>query len=163
MRYPIIIHPDYRLKRTAEPVKVITDETIDLLDNLYETMVAHDGVGLAAPQVGQNLQIAVVEVEEGDRIEMINPQIIHQSGSNIYVEGCLSIPEVYGTVERSSEITVRFFDREGDELEVTAYDYLARAIQHEVDHLHGILFIEKMIDRIPVEDLEKYMEEHQDD
>jgi peptide deformylase len=163
MRYPILIHPDKKLKSKTQPIDVITDETITLLDDMYETMVAHDGVGIAAPQIGKNLRIAVVEVDEGDKFELINPEIIEKKGEDIDVEGCLSIPHVYGTVKRAEEVTVRYFDREGDEIEVTASGYLARAFQHEIDHLEGILFIEKMIEQIPEEKLEEYMEEHQDD
>lgn len=96
MRYPIIITPDERLRRQAKPVKVITDELVQLLDDLYETMVAHDGIGIAAPQVGKNLQVAIVEVEEDDRFEMINPEIIASSGESLDVEGCLSIPTPLG-------------------------------------------------------------------
>ena len=129
MRYPILIHPNDKLKRTAQPIDVITDETIALLDNLYETMIANDGIGIAAPQVGQNKRIA----------------------------------EIYGTVKRADEVTVRYYDRDGEEIEVTAFGYLARAFQHEIDHLDGILFIEKMIQQIPEEELEEYMEEHLDD
>ncbi len=95
MRYPIIITPDERLRRQAKPVKVITDELVQLLDDLYETMVAHDGIGIAAPQVGKNLQVAIVEVEEDDRFEMINPEIIASSGESLDVEGCLSIPHTF--------------------------------------------------------------------
>ncbi|OJG67721.1 peptide deformylase [Enterococcus moraviensis] len=143
---------------------MITDETITLLEDMYETMVAHDGIGLAAPQIGKNLQLAVIEVdEETGLFELINPEIIERKGSDIDVEGCLSIPETYGTVERADEVTVRYFDREGDEIEVTAYGYLARAFQHEIDHLNGELFIDKIIDPIKPEDLEAYMEEHLDD
>ncbi len=79
------------------------------------------------------------------------------------VEGCLSIPHVYGTVKRADEVTVRYYDRDGEEIEVTAFGYLARAFQHEIDHLDGILFIEKMVQQIPEEELEEYMEEHLDD
>ena len=86
--------------------------------------------------------------------------IIEKKGTSIDVEGCLSIPETYGTVERADEVTVRYFDREGEEMEVTAYGYLARAFQHEIDHLNGELFIDKMIEKIAPEDLEAYMEEH---
>ncbi|MHC5372896.1 peptide deformylase [Enterococcus sp. LJL120] len=163
MRLPIILYPDYRLKRMAEPVKVITDELVELLDNMQETMVAHDGVGLSAPQVGVNLQIAIVEADEGEVIELINPKIVKRSGEDIDVEGCLSLPGKYGTVKRSTEITVIYFDREGDELEMEAFDYLARIIQHEVDHLQGKVFIDKQIEAIPEAELEKYMEEHQHD
>lgn len=163
MRLPIILYPDYRLKRMAEPVKVITDELVELLDNMQETMIAHDGVGLSAPQVGENLQIAIVEADGGEVIEMINPKIVKRSGADIDVEGCLSLPGKYGTVKRSTEITVIYFDREGDELEMEVFDYLARIIQHEVDHLNGKVFIDKMIEEIPEADLEKYMEDHQHD
>ncbi|EAC9481234.1 peptide deformylase, partial [Listeria monocytogenes] len=119
--------------------------------------------GIAAPQVGKNLQVAIVEVEEDDRFEMINPEIIASSGESLDVEGCLSIPHTFGTVKRADEITVRYFDREGEEMEVEAFGYLARAMQHEIDHLNGVLFVDKLVERIPEEDLEKYMEEHEND
>ena len=163
MRYPILIHPNDKLKRVAQPIDVITDETITLLDNLYETMVANDGIGIAAPQVGQNKRVAIVEVDEGEKFELINPEIIDAKGESIDVEGCLSIPHVYGTVKRFDEVTVRYYDREGEEIEVVAFGYLARAFQHEIDHLDGILFVEKMFEQIPEAVLEEYMEEHLDD
>lgn len=163
MRYPILIHPNDKLKRVAQPIDVITDETVALLDNLYETMVANDGIDIAAPQVGKNKRIAVVEVDEGDKFELINPEIIEAKGESIDVEGCLSIPHVYGTVKRADEVTVRYYDREGEEIEVTAFGYLARAFQHEIDHLDGVLFVEKMIEQIPEAELEDYMEEHLND
>lgn len=163
MRYPILIHPNDKLKRVAQPIDVITDETVALLDNLYETMVANDGIGIAAPQVGKNKRIAIVEVDEGDKFELINPEIIEAKGESIDVEGCLSIPHVFGTVKRADEVTVRYYDREGEEIEVTAFGYLARAFQHEIDHLDGVLFVEKMIKQIPEAELEDYMEEHLND
>lgn len=163
MRYPIILHPDERLRRKAKPVSVITDELVQLLDDLYETMIAHDGIGIAAPQVGKNLQVAIVEVDEEDRFELINPEIVTVKGETLDVEGCLSIPHTFGTVKRADEITVRYYDREGEEMEVEAFGYLARAMQHEIDHLNGVLFTDKLIERIPEEDLEKYMEEHDHD
>lgn len=163
MRYPILIHPDEQLRKPCEPIDQITDELVVLLEDMYETMVAHDGVGIAAPQIGKNIQVAVVEVEENDRFELINPRIVDRKGKDIDIEGCLSMPHVFGTVERAEEITVHYFDRDGDEIEVTAFGYLARAIQHEIDHLHGILFTDKVIERIAEEDLESYYEEHADD
>lgn len=108
MRYPILIHPNDKLKRPAQPIDVITDETIALLDNLYETMIANDGIGIAAPQVGKNKRIAVIEVDEGEKFELINPEIIEAKGESMDVEGCLSIPHVYGTVKRADEVTVRY-------------------------------------------------------
>lgn len=163
MRYPIILHPDERLHKVTEPIEYVTDEIVTLLDDMYETMIAHDGIGIAAPQIGKNLRIAVIEVEENDRFDLINPEIIDRKGTSIDVEGCLSIPETYGTVKRADEVTVRYYDREGSEIEVTAYGYLARAFQHEIDHLDGKLFIDQIIEKIAPEDLERYMEEHVDD
>lgn len=163
MRYPIIIQPDEQLRKPNQEIQELTDELVDLLDDMYETMLAHDGVGIAAPQIGKNLQMAVVEVDENDRFDLINPQIIDCKGKSVFVEGCLSIPHVFGTVERAEEITVRYYDREGDEMEVTAYGYLARAIQHEIDHLNGVLFTDKVLEAIPEEELENYYEEHEHD
>ncbi|MEG0294824.1 peptide deformylase [Enterococcus sp.] len=163
MRYPVIIHPNEKLMKKNREVTEITEELWTLLDDMHETMVAHDGVGIAAPQIGKNIQVAIVEVEEGDLFELINPTIISAKGEDIDVEGCLSIPHVFGTVKRPDEIVVRYYDREGDEIEVEAYGYLARALQHEIDHLNGKLFIDKIIERIPEEELEAYMEEHQND
>lgn len=161
MQYPIVIAPDPILRKENQEVTAITDELLQLLDDMYETMLANDGVGIAAPQVGKNLQVAIVEVEEGDRFELINPKIIQKSGADIDVEGCLSIPHTYGTVERATEITVRYFDREGEEIEVQAYDFLARAMQHEIDHLQGVLFTDKVIEYIAEEDLEDYYAEEE--
>ncbi|EFU74428.1 peptide deformylase [Enterococcus italicus] len=163
MRYPIIIQPDEQLRKPNQEIQELTDELVYLLDDMYETMLAHDGVGIAAPQIGKNLQMAVVEVDENDRFDLINPQIIDRKGKSVFVEGCLSIPHVFGTVERAEEITVRYYDREGDEMEVTAYGYLARAIQHEIDHLNGVLFTDKVLEAIPEEELENYYEEHEHD
>lgn len=163
MILPLVLHPDERLQSVTRPIEEITEEVEELLDNLQDTMIAHDGVGLAAPQVGKNLQVAVVEEEDGAVIELINPRIVQATGETIDVEGCLSIPHVYGTVSRAQRILVHYYDRDGDEMELEAYDYLARAIQHEIDHLQGILFTEKLIERIPEEQLESYMEAKEDD
>lgn len=163
MILPLVLHPDERLQSVTRPIEEITEEVEELLDNLQDTMIAHDGVGLAAPQVGKNLQVAVVEEEDGAVIELINPRIVQATGETIDVEGCLSSPHVYGTVSRAQRILVHYYDRDGDEMELEAYDYLARAIQHEIDHLQGILFTEKLIERIPEEQLESYMEAKDDD
>lgn len=164
MRYPVVLHPNKRLETKTEKVTVITDELVQLLDDMRETMIAHDGIGIAAPQIGKSIRVAIVEVdEESGLFELINPEIIHSSGSDIDVEGCLSFPDIYGTVERADEIVVRYNDREGAELEVTAQGYLARVFQHEIEHLEGKLFIDKIIERIDPQDLDAYMEGRQDD
>jgi peptide deformylase len=124
---------------------------------MYETMQASDGVGIAAPQVNENLSIALVQLDEEDELfEMINPQITETEGSDVFVEGCLSIPHIFGTVERFTRIVVEYYNREGEYIRLEAFDYLARAIQHEVDHLNGVLFIDKMLEVIPEEELEDY-------
>lgn len=158
---PIVQYPDDILETPASEVTEITDETLQLLADMYQTMVENDGIGIAAPQVNHSLRIAIVELdEESGLFEMINPEIMSQEGSSIDVEGCLSFPGVYGTVDRADYIVVRFTDRFGDEYEVEADGYLARAFQHEIEHLDGKLFTDKIIEHIDPQDLESYMEEH---
>ncbi|MDR0921710.1 MAG: peptide deformylase [Lactobacillales bacterium] len=162
MELPVVIHPNDLLRAKTEFVTEINQEILDLLDNMQETMSAQDGVGIAAPQVGSSLRLAVVQVvPEDEAFYLINPVITKKEGSDIFVEGCLSIPHVFGTVERADKIVVEFYDREGTHLAMEAYGYFARAIQHEVDHLDGILFIDKMIDEIKEEDLESYYEQYE--
>ncbi|MGY3777563.1 peptide deformylase [Isobaculum melis] len=157
---PIVIYPDKRLETKTTPVDEITAEVLTLLDDMYETMLANDGIGIAAPQVGSNLRIAIVEMdEESGLIEMINPVVHSEKGKDVDIEGCLSFPEIYGTVERAYEVVVRYFDREGQEIEIEADDYLARALLHEIEHLEGQLFTDKIIERIDPSELEAYMEE----
>lgn len=164
MPYPIVLYPDKRLNQSCEEVTEITEELIQMLDKMHETMVLHDGVGLAAPQIGKNIRIAIIQADpEEDVIELINPILIESEGEDIDIEACLSIPDQYGTVARAQRIVVRFFDREGVEYELEAADYLARIIQHEMDHLDGILFIEKVIKKLTLEEIEKYGEDVQDD
>lgn len=164
MRYPIVIYPNKILTKPAKKVNEITDELIVMLDAMYETMTAHDGIGLAAPQVGKNVRVAIVQLEvEDELLELINPEIIFREGTTIDVEACLSIPNRFGTIKRSKSIVVRYFDREGEEYEVSANNYFARIIQHELDHLDGKLFINQIIEEIAPEDLEEYMEENQHD
>jgi len=155
----ILKYPDPMLATPTKEVDGITDEIIQLLEDMYETMVASDGIGIAAPQVNSNLRLAIVEIdEESGLFEMINPRIIHSTGETIDVEGCLSFPEVYGTIKRADTIVLRYYDRNGDEYEVEADDYLSRAFQHELEHLDGKLFTDKIIKKIKPEDLETYME-----
>ena len=135
------------LRTKAKEVQEITDKTRKLLDNMAETMYAAPGVGLAAPQVGILQRIAVIDVEdEHGLIELINPVITEYSQEkNIVEEGCLSIPGKSAKVIRPARVTVKALNREGKEFELKAEGYLARAIQHELDHLDGILFTDKAL------------------
>lgn len=116
-----------------------------LLDDMYETMVKADGVGLAAPQVGILKRAVVVDTGEG-KTELINPEIIEENGSQIDSEGCLSVPKVFGTVERPMNVKVRAQDRDGNWFEIEGEGLTARAFCHEIDHLDGKLFTDKVIE-----------------
>jgi peptide deformylase len=129
------------LRAETTPVTEVTEELQHLIDDMFETMHACEGIGLAAPQVGRLERLAVVEVDERP-IVLINPEVISGEGSERAEEGCLSIPDVFGEVERSSRVMVRALDRHGQPFELEASGLLARAIQHEIDHLHGKLFID---------------------
>ena len=136
------------LRTPCRPVDKITPRTLVLLDDMLETMHAADGCGLAAPQVGVLRRIAIVEVEEGNPIELINPRIIAYAGEQEEQEGCLSIPGRWGITKRPKHVTVRALNRYGEEFEVSGSDLLARALCHEIDHLDGKLFIDCMIEEL---------------
>ena len=140
----IVKYGDDVLRRVCRPVDKITPRTLTLLDDMLETMRAADGCGLAAPQVGVLRRIAVVEVEEGNPIELINPKIIAYAGEQHEQEGCLSLPGEWGTTVRPAHVTVRALNRRGEGFEVTGSDLLARALCHEIDHLDGKLFIDRL-------------------
>ncbi|WP_371370923.1 peptide deformylase [Sporomusa aerivorans] len=132
---------DKVLKEVAAPVEKIDRKIKQLLDDMAETMYAADGVGLASPQVGISVRIVVIDVGEG-LIELINPEFISREGCESGSEGCLSVPGMYGEVERYSKVTVEALNRAGKKFRITGTGLLARALQHEIDHLNGILFIE---------------------
>ncbi|MDS1029858.1 peptide deformylase [Bacillota bacterium LX-D] len=141
--YNIVKIGDQVLREKARPVPKITPNIEKLLDNMRDTMYAANGVGLAAPQIGILKQVVVIDVGEG-LLELINPEIRDMSGEEIDTEGCLSIPGVQGEVRRASKVTVKALDREGKEFTINGSGLLARALQHEIDHLHGILFVDKV-------------------
>ncbi|PFG06767.1 peptide deformylase [Bacillus sp. es.034] len=154
---PIVMHPDAILEKECEKVTDFDKKLKKLLVNMYDTMIEADGVGLAAPQVGIDLQVAIVDIgDESGTIELINPEIIESEGTQTDLEGCLSFPGLYGEVTRPYSIRVRTQDRKGRTVEFQAQDFLARAIQHEIDHLHGILFTTKVEKYITEEELEGY-------
>ncbi len=135
---------DEILSKKCKEVKVFDRKLHILLDDMYETMTKANGVGLAAPQVGILKRVAVIDVGEG-RIELINPQIIETSGSQIGNEGCLSFPGLFGEVERPDYVKIKALDRNGKEFEIEGKELLARAMCHECDHLDGVVFKEHVI------------------
>lgn len=139
----IVKEPDARLRKICRPVKEITPHILTLLDDMAETMAFAEGVGLAAPQVGVLRRVVVIDVGEG-LIELINPEIISASGEQAGEEACLSCGERRGIVKRPSKVKVRALDRSGAVREYTGEGLLARAFCHELDHLDGILFLDKM-------------------
>ncbi len=145
---------DEILRKRCRPVEEITPKTLRLLDDMADTMRAAQGVGLAGPQVGILRRIVVIEVEEGNLIELINPKIIAYAGEQEGTEGCLSVPNKWGTVKRPMHVTVRALNRHGEEFEITGSGFLARAFCHELDHLDGKLYIDiaSAIETVPAED-----------
>ena len=132
------------LREKAIPLEEVTDETRLLAEEMFKTMHEHNGIGLAGPQVGLNRRIFVIELDDGVRHVFINPQIISTSAeTSMYEEGCLSIPGVYESIERPVKVTVQAINKDGKAFTIDADGLLARAIQHENDHLDGILFIDK--------------------
>ena len=144
---PIITAPDPRLKLQAKPVSRVDQRVRRLMDDMLETMYEAPGIGLAAPQVGEAVQVLVVDcAREGEKpqpLRLANPVILWRSDELMTVsEGCLSLPEHYADVERPSEIKIRYLDEENEIRELHAKGLLATCIQHEMDHLEGVLFVD---------------------
>ncbi|MBC7076607.1 MAG: peptide deformylase [Syntrophomonadaceae bacterium] len=143
--YQVVTLPDNILRAKALPVRKINSGVLRVLDNMRDTMYAFDGIGLAAPQIGISKRIIVVDT--GDNlIEMVNPEIIYGEGEQTGSEGCLSVPNVVGLVKRAKKVTVKGLNRKGEEVNIEASDLLARVFQHEIDHLDGVLFIDRAIE-----------------
>ena len=130
------------LKKKARPVKEINANIIALLDDMMETLIEKDGVGIAAPQVGVLKRVAIVSHED-ETYELINPEILEMEGSQICNEACLSVPGRSGDIDRPFKMTVKALNRDGEEYTVTVDDFLASVFSHEIDHLEGILFLDK--------------------
>lgn len=134
---------DEILYKTCKTVNKFDEKLHILLDDMYDTMTSHNGVGLAAPQVGILKRAVVIDIGEG-RIELINPEIVEESGEQTGSEGCLSVPGVWGEVTRPNVVTVKAQDRNGKWFKLTGEALLARAICHEAEHLDGKLFLDKV-------------------
>jgi len=143
----IVVYGDPVLEKKGEKVKEINEEIKKLVEDMYETMKAAPGIGLAAPQVGKSLQLAIIDLSAGenpeDRIVLINPEIIETEGVQREEEGCLSFPGIFGFVERPMKVKVKYTDLDGEEKVIEGEGLLARALCHEIDHLNGELFIYK--------------------
>ena len=143
----ILTEPDPILRKKCEPLEKVDTETKQLMDDMLETMYAAPGIGLAAIQVGILKRLVVIDISKGEEekkpVFLINPQIIHRSKkTSIYEEGCLSLPGQFAEIERPAECTLKYIDYNGKEKELKADGLLATCVQHEVDHLNGILFID---------------------
>lgn len=142
---PVLRFPDERLKTKAQPVTEVNDEIRKIISDMFETMYAENGVGLAATQVDIHQRIVVIDVSENKEhpYTLINPEIIHKSNETIInEEGCLSVPGCYAKVDRSVNVTVKALDKNGQEFTLDGEELLAVCIQHELDHLNGILFVD---------------------
>ena len=144
------------LRKECRPVGEITPRIIRLLDDMRETLIDANGAGLAAPQVGVLRRIAIVE-NDGQFIELINPEIIAREGVQNEIEGCLSVPDVWGITERPEKVTVRATDRNGKEFTVEGEGLLARAFCHEIDHLSGKLFTDEAVRILSPEEVKEML------
>lgn len=148
MIYPVIKYPDPLLARKAEPVTVFDKDLAKLVDDMFESMYAAEGIGLAAPQIAISRRIFIVDVSFGkeprDKLVLINPEILSHEGKQLEEEGCLSLPDIRDKVSRAAHVRVRAQDVTGKWFEVEGDELLARAFQHENDHLDGVLFIDRV-------------------
>lgn len=129
------------LRKETEVVEVVNDDIRKLINDMFDTMYAAEGIGLAAPQVGRTERVTVMDVE-GQKFALVNPEIVDKEGSVRGEEGCLSIPDIFGEVDRAKRVAVRAVDENGNLIELEGTELLARCLQHEIDHLHGKLFLD---------------------
>lgn len=142
---PIRALPDPVLRQKAKRVRTIDDSVKKLIGDMIETMHADPGrVGLAAPQVGVSLRVIVIGIPEEEDIVLINPEIVRRSGERSVTEGCLSVPGYYGEIKRAESVTAKGRDPTGKEIRIKANELLAQALEHEIDHLNGVLYIEHL-------------------
>jgi peptide deformylase len=141
---PIRVVPDEILRQKAKKVRNVDGSVNKLISDMIETMHAASGVGLAAPQVGVSLRVIVIGLPEQEDIALINPEVVRRKGERVVNEGCLSIPGYMGKLKRSESVTVKGRDRRGKEVRIKAEELLAQALEHEIDHLNGVLYIDRL-------------------
>ena len=141
---PIRTLPEPILRQKSKRVKSIDGSIRKLADDMIETMHAAPGVGLAAPQVGVPLRVIVIGMPEEEEIVLINPQVVRRSGERLITEGCLSVPGYFGEIQRAQRVTVKGKDLSGKEIRIKAEELLAQALEHEIDHLNGLLYIDHL-------------------
>lgn len=171
----VYVAPHPVLKTVAEPVEEITDETRKLAEDMLDTMYTYDGIGLAAPKVGISQRILVIDLEQdleqddplnrrGNPYVFINPEITYESEeTRVYQEGCLSLPDQYADVERPETVKVKYTDLDGNEQNLDGNELMATAVQHEMDHLNGILFVDhlsKLKRDMVMKKLKKFVKNH---
>jgi peptide deformylase len=143
---PIRVVPDPVLRHKAKRVRNIDGSIQKILDDMIDTMRAASGVGLAAPQIGVPLRLIVVEIPGEEVITLVNPEVVKKAGERWVMEGCLSIPGYRGEIKRALKVTVKGRDRQGREVRLRAEELLAQALEHEIDHLNGVLYIDHLED-----------------
>jgi peptide deformylase len=151
--------PEEVLRQKAKKVPAIDKSTQMLIDDMLETMRENNGIGLAAPQVGVSLRLAVLQMPEKEPMVLINPEIVKRSGSRELVEGCLSVPGYNGEIVRSETITVKAMDRDGKKIRIKAEGLMAQALEHELDHLNGTLYLDYIEDESKLKKMEVHPEE----
>jgi peptide deformylase len=141
---PIRIAPDPVLRQKAKRVKLVDGSIKKLVNDMIETMHSASGVGLAAPQVGVSLRVIVIGLPEEEEIVLINPEIVRRKGERSVTEGCLSVPGYFGEIKRAESVTAKGRDPKGKEIRIKASDLLAQALEHEIDHINGVLYIDHL-------------------
>lgn len=138
------LHKDSVLRQKAKKVSAIDGSIQRLIDDMIETMHKTNGVGLAAPQIGVSLRVVVLQMPDEEPVAIINPEIVKCSGEREVTEGCLSVPGYYAEIKRSDSVTVKGLDRHGKKIRIKATDLMAQALEHEIDHLNGVLYIDHL-------------------
>ena len=150
------------LRKKSRPVEKINRRITTLLDDMYETLQKAEGIGLAAPQVGVLRRVVIIEIADGELIEMINPEIIYKDGEQEEIEGCLSSPGKYAQIIRPMTVSVKYTDRNGENHEKEGKELLARAFCHEIDHLDGILCFDKALRILTKEEVDELRKDEQE-